>query len=375
MAGDAVAAEPGVQGEQQDPAPAVPEPSAPEDGGHAAAEPQHAEHRAPGPAPASGGSPDKTENLHEYFQDTFQGRLVQQSEEQKYDATMLTPATRLLQKQREMHMVEEDLQRQKLEFQERMEVLGQRKEALRNKEQALADQLLRFDKFLKENDARRNRALKKTCDERELCLQKDEELTHLTSELDELHIIRDEQRDQIKKQDFYEGYLRSVLTSSDEFSEINELIDRYDTLHITNKDLVRIDNECQEQMQTLTTAATRNKENHRIQMLGHNTKLGELSTRKEKAEKETLYWESQAQQAEQNATKRTLLLGRIRMATANLYALVNAHAPGSGSTNAERIPNTGKQLDKIQIFIKDLEDVVKEFEDDNLESGEEGEEQ
>ena len=92
---------------------------------------------------------------------------------------MLTPATRLLQKQREMHMVEEDLQRQKLEFQERMEVLGQRKEALRNKEQALADQLLRFDKFLKENDARRNRALKKTCDERELCLQKDEELTHV----------------------------------------------------------------------------------------------------------------------------------------------------------------------------------------------------
>ena len=76
--------------------------------------------------------------------------------------------------------------------------------------------------------------------------------------------------------------------------------------------------------------------------------LGELSTRKEKAEKETLYWESQAQQAEQNATKRTLLLGRIRMATANLYALVNAHAPGSGSTNAERIPNTGKQLDKVR---------------------------
>ena len=102
----------------------------------------------------------------------------------------------------------------------------------------------------------------------------------------------------------------------------------------------------------------------------YNTKLGELSTRQEKAEKETLYWESQAQQAEQNATKRTLLLGRVRMATANLYALVNAHAPGATSSK-ERIPNTEKQLDKIQIFIKDLEDVVREFEDDHMDMLEE----
>ena len=61
----------------------------------------------------------------------------------------------------------------------------------------------------------------------------------------------------------------------------------------------------------------------------YHTRLGELTHRKEKAEKETLYWEHQAQASEQSATKRTLLLGRIRMATANLYALVNAHTPGS----------------------------------------------
>ena len=84
-----------------------------------------------------------------------------------------------------------------------------------------------------------------------------------------MRMVRNNQSDQIQKEVFYEDYLKSVLTSSDEFSEINELIDRYATLHITNKDLVRIDNECQEDMQTLATDATRNKENHRIQMLGY----------------------------------------------------------------------------------------------------------
>jgi hypothetical protein len=72
------------------------------------------------------------------------------------------------------------------------------------------------------------------------------------------------------------------------------------------------------------------------------------------------YWEAHAQSAEQNATKRTLLLGRIRMATANLYALVNEHGAGAG--HIERIPSTELQLMKIQVFIKDLEDVVNDFE-------------
>lgn len=80
---------------------------------------------------------------------------------------------------------------------------------------------------------------------------------------------------------------------------------------------------------------------------------------RETAEEQALFWEAQATGSEQNATKKTLLLGRIRMATANLFALVNAHA---GAGNMERIPGMEKQLEKIQIFITDLEDVVNDFE-------------
>ena len=53
------------------------------------------------------------------------------------------------------------------EFQMKMEGLQQRREELERKEQQLKESLLKFDKFLKENDMKRARAMKKTKDEQE----------------------------------------------------------------------------------------------------------------------------------------------------------------------------------------------------------------
>ncbi len=53
-----------------------------------------------------------------------------------------------------------------------MDGLKQRRDELERKEYQLAESLLKFDRFLKENDARRRRALKKTEDERELATTK-----------------------------------------------------------------------------------------------------------------------------------------------------------------------------------------------------------
>ena len=68
--------------------------------------------------------------------------------------------------------VEHALIAQKEEFQMRMESLQQRTEELDRKEQQLKESLLKFDKFLKENDAKRARAIKKSAEEQELCKKK-----------------------------------------------------------------------------------------------------------------------------------------------------------------------------------------------------------
>ena len=61
----------------------------------------------------------------------------------------LTPATRLLEKRREMIEVENGLNQQKDEFSMKMDSLKQRRDELSRKESQLKDSLLKFDKFLK----------------------------------------------------------------------------------------------------------------------------------------------------------------------------------------------------------------------------------
>lgn len=100
-----------------------------------------------------------TVNLEEYFRTTFEDKLLVKMPEREDDH--LTPATRLLEKRREMQEVEQALAAQKEEFQMKMESLQQRREELERKECQLKESLLKFDHFLKENDSKKARALKK----------------------------------------------------------------------------------------------------------------------------------------------------------------------------------------------------------------------
>ena len=61
----------------------------------------------------------------------------------------ITPATRLLEKRREMQEVDNGLTLHKDEFFMKMESLAQRREELARKEKQLEESLLKFDKFLK----------------------------------------------------------------------------------------------------------------------------------------------------------------------------------------------------------------------------------
>ena len=116
-----------------------------------------------------------------------------------------------------------------------MKSLQQRREELEMKEQQLAESLMKFDRFLKENDARRKRALKKAAEEREAIKLKDTDIVRLTAELDGLRKKMNKYEQTIQKQEVFENFLRSVLLQSSDFTEISELMDRYATLSSTNK--------------------------------------------------------------------------------------------------------------------------------------------
>jgi len=269
----------------------------------------------------------------------------------------ITSATKLLEERREMAEVEQAFVAQKEEFQMRMESLQQRTEELERKEQQLKESLLKFDKFLKENDAKRARAIKKAADERELCKVKDKEIKKLEEQQVKLMNTRSKLREKLDKHEIFSQFMQKVLDSSEEFSEVREIIDRYNTLVATHLDLLEREQQNQEASEQEKARLVRFTEEKNNEILHFNNQLAQLQTRLDKAQSNAVKWESKWTHIQNTAAKKTLLLGRIKIAIHNLYQLVCKHSKGTVAPTED----TMVQLDRIQTFIQDLSQITSEI--------------
>jgi len=295
-----------------------------------------------------------TVNLKDYFKN-FDEKLIVRAPHN--DDADITSATRLLEERREMAEVEHALVSQKEEFQMRMESLQQRTEELERKEKQLKESLLKFDKFLKENDAKRARAIKKTAEEREMCRIKDKEIVKLETQLEELLSRRALLNTKLEKHEIFSTFMTKVLDSSEEFSEVREIIDRYNTLVATHLDLLDREQKNQDNSEQERTRLLRFTEEKNNQILHYNNQLAQLQTKLDKAQSNAVKWESKWTHIQNTAAKKTLLLGRIKIATHNLYQLVCKHSRGSVNPT----DNTVVQLERIQTFIQDLTQITNEI--------------
>uniref|UniRef100_H2Y4L5 DUF4200 domain-containing protein n=1 Tax=Ciona savignyi TaxID=51511 RepID=H2Y4L5_CIOSA len=297
-----------------------------------------------------------TVNLEDYFRSTFEDKLLVKMPEREDDH--LTPATRLLEKRREMAEVEQALTAQKEEFQMKMESLQQRREELERKEHQLKESLLKFDKFLKENDSKRARAIKKAQDERELRRSKEKDIGRLQDDIERLSKERGRYQKKLEKNSIFQKYMERVQESTDEFSEIREIIGRYDTLVATHVDLMKRDLKNQDAIEEEKGRLVKFTEEKNNEILSYNNQLAQLQTRLDQAQSKAVKWESKWTHIQNTAAKKTLLLGRIKIATHNLFQLVNKHLKQQATVPLE---NTALQLDKIQMFIQDLSQITTEI--------------
>ena len=151
----------------------------------------------------------------------------------------VSPATRLLEKRRQMFEVQEALEVQKQEFNRREEVFQRREEGLRKKDLELQESLVKFSKFLQENDTKRTRAEKKASDEIKLRHQKENEIDALVRELELLRAERTTTSEVVDKSMRYQKFLETVIEETDEYHEVPDLLMRHKTLEVTNADLGR----------------------------------------------------------------------------------------------------------------------------------------
>lgn len=118
-----------------------------------------------------------------------------------------------------MFEVQDELVRQKEEFRRREETFERREEALRAKDAELKESLVKFNKFLMENESKRTRALKRAQEEVAMRRVKEGEIVKLEVILKQRVAEERAMQSQLEINEKYRKYLQDVVAQS-EFNEI-----------------------------------------------------------------------------------------------------------------------------------------------------------
>jgi len=244
------------------------------------------------------------------------------------DFQHVTPATRLLEKRRQVLEVQEALDAQKEEFERREELFKQREEQLRKKDIDLQESLIRFNKFLQENDSKRSRAEKKAVDEAKQRQAKEVELEQLRLQLNKLTQDKERMRIIVEKNMVFHKFLEDaiLMTDDESFTEIGDLLLRHETLAHHHDDLMQ---------RSVTFSALADEARARLQdvsLLQRETKLkghNDVALLQKSLETTQLDITAKTRDLELKqitSSDKSLELGRIRWIVENLYERTKAKA-------------------------------------------------
>eukprot|EP01116_Phalansterium_solitarium_P017472 TRINITY_DN430_c3_g2_i2.p1 TRINITY_DN430_c3_g2~~TRINITY_DN430_c3_g2_i2.p1 ORF type:complete len:373 (-),score=140.71 TRINITY_DN430_c3_g2_i2:4803-5810(-) len=261
-------------------------------------------------------------------------------------------ATRLLDKRNETLQVQGQLEAHKQQAQRHEQQLAQRELELRNKQAELHDSLLKFNKFLTDNDAKRSEAERKLVDNKKFLDQKDEEISQLRRMLEQLRADEQDKRRLLERHTKYQKFFESVLEKSDDYKEVKGLIERWMTL-----------NKTQLTLQADAEAAGKRSEQHKAALqkyladkandvLAVNNTIAELQQQLESQLERSLQEEAVRDERAEQQVGKTLEYTQIRMAVENVYRRVCERC-------GQKFKKTSmfRQLDFVGAVMVDYQDI------------------
>ncbi len=290
----------------------------------------------------------------------------------------VSPATRLLEKRRQMFEVQEALNSQKEEFARREDAFRRREEGLRRKDLELQESLIKFNKFLQENESKRNRALKRAAEEKKQREQKEKEIEKLELQL-KLKLQEEAQlKEEVEKNLKYQDYLENVVQNMSKFfPEISDILNRYKTLLDANTYLIdkhKTDEGVNDQTYREFLSFRKFKEN---QLLNESNEVAEMQLSLEQVKNKGLRVQSEVEQVTLEASEKTLELGQIISSVSNVLERceesfrIRHNKPHIDRSYNDRVSSqlslheqcqkTKGKLDDIAMFMVDYRDIIAEY--------------
>ena len=290
----------------------------------------------------------------------------------------VSPATRLLEKRRQMFEVQEALNSQKDEFNRREDAYRRREDGLRRKDLELQESLIKFNKFLQENESKRNRALRRAAEERKQQDQKDIEIKKLEKQLQEKLLEEGLLKDEVEKNLQFQEYLENVCQSmSKYFPEISDILSRYKTLRDANVQLLQTKAQDDEERDTQEREYNVFKKEKENQLLNQNNEIAEMQIKLEKSIAATMELQRSIDGQFHVASDKALTLGTVLSSASNVLnrceeSFRRRHnkpmVDTSSSNNSapqedikEGVDRTLLKLDEIAMFMVDFIEIKRDF--------------
>lgn len=154
------------------------------------------------------------------------------------DVAGLSPSLKVADYYQKLYDVEKKLTKKRNEAKERRKHMDAQWKELEEKEESFKMNFLKFNKFVRENEEKRERAEGKRKDDAEKCYKKEMDIKRLQEKYDEMMKVKLHMEAQIKKHKMYEDYLYSVVEESIEFKDVDDILSRYEALIDARQQLI-----------------------------------------------------------------------------------------------------------------------------------------
>jgi len=254
-----------------------------------------------------------------------------------------------------MYEVQQALDLQKREFSKKEEVFKYREEGLQRKNLEILESLARFAKFLEENAAKRNRAEKKAAEELKLREEKEVEIKHLKGDIAELIEVREGTRETLERNMIYSSFLMSVVTKDNTFEEMEEVMNRHNTLLATNQDLTKLSLDYAAEQEQIRETMRRYVKEQTDKVLNMQNQIGLLTKVVESKELKGQEVEGNREAHRNTLKDRTKEFGQSLHSIENLFNRCRTNATVTHKPTHKPLD----QLETIHEFVSDSEHIVR----------------
>jgi chromosome segregation ATPase len=233
----------------------------------------------------------------------------------------VSPATKLLEKRRQMYEVHEAFETQKEQYKNQEDAFKKQEEIIRDRDLQIQEDLITYCKFLQDNEAKKARAEKRYHEEHEARIKKEQDIELLNVQLQELQKNSSKLERKVQSLKKYEDYLDLVIKEhSDQYSDLGELLQRHFVLENSHKNLKKQQQDLENELERLRTEAAQFEKEKSNEILLLNNDLARLQKELDEVDNRKNDLQSQVEASSNDASSKNLSLGRILMAIDNLHS-------------------------------------------------------